>query len=132
MKQILLLLAVALCLTGCAGKGPSTAELAVTRLPAAEINSASHMTLCLRQPGGGFSASDLYLHIPTFWDYVHREWTASIVTPVSKKTLSATGKNSKELENNLFNVLSPILSDPEMSLEVLSLFYTLDEATCSK
>lgn len=43
------------------------------------------------------------LRVPTFWDATKEQWIGAIKTPKTKRLITATGKDSFDLQNN-FNI----------------------------
>ncbi len=82
--------------------------------------TSSYMQLCLYLEGKG----NIYLMIPTFWDEPHKQWMGFIQTPVTRRLIHATGRSSKELQDN-FNVeISKALEASDE--EVFSMFKPLE------
>lgn len=81
-------------------------------------NSKSFMKLCLNLEG----RDPLYLHVPTYWDSVEKQWIGATKTPNTKKMIMASGKNDLELQNNFNIAMSKMLHDPEYADEIFSMF----------
>jgi hypothetical protein len=62
------------------------------------------------------------LRIPTFYDHINKIWIGAIHTPKTKKFIHASGKDSKELQENTNEKLQKMFDDPEMSDELFSMF----------
>lgn len=88
------------------------------------IESSSYMQLRLHKDGEDY----LELRVPTFWDEVEHQWIGMVKTPITKKIIISTGKNSFELQNS-FNVeLSKWFHhSQEMAGELISMFKTPKE-----
>ena len=86
-------------------------------------DKSSYMELCMHIDQG----DDLYLRVPTVWDAIKKQWIGFIKTPKSKKIISATGKDSFELQNEFNIVISKHLHDDATSEEVFSMFKPLKE-----
>jgi hypothetical protein len=84
----------------------------------ADLNSPSYMEMTLNLDG----EDALVLRIPTFWDAVEKQWIGAIKTPLTKKLISAIGKNSFQLQNNFNIVLSKMLHESEFSDEIFGMF----------
>jgi len=65
----------------------------------------------------------VYLRVPTLWDDVEKQWIGFIKTPITNKLISATGKNSFELQNNFNKNVSKMMhASEEMGQEIFSMF----------
>jgi hypothetical protein len=54
---------------------------------------------------------------------VEKQWIGFIKTPITNKLISATGKNSFELQNNFNNNVSKMMqASEEMGQEIFSMF----------
>ncbi len=82
--------------------------------------TSSYMQMCLYQEGKG----NIYLIIPTFWNEINKDWMGFVKTPISGKIISASGKDSGELQNN-FNVEMHKFFN-EFGEEALSMFKPLE------
>jgi hypothetical protein len=82
--------------------------------------SNSYMQLCLYEATKG----DIYLMIPTFWDEIHKNCLGFVKTPDTGRLIHASGKDSKELENN-FNIQLH-KSFEEIPAETFSMFKPLE------
>jgi hypothetical protein len=81
--------------------------------------TTSYMQLCLTME----NKNNVYLMVPTYWDEPHKEWMGYFKTPAGK-ILYASGKNSKELQDNFNVVLHNELKErPE---ETFALFKPLE------
>lgn len=84
--------------------------------------SNSYMELCIHVDGG----QNLYLRVPTVWDDIKKRWIGFVKTPKTQKLISATGKDSFELQNAFNAALAAILNNGnELRDEVFNLFQPL-------
>lgn len=83
-----------------------------------DLDSPSYMEMKLHLEG----QDALVLRIPTFWDSVTKKWIGAIQTPTTKKIISASGKDSFELQNNFNIEMSRIMHNAEMSDEIFNMF----------
>lgn len=79
----------------------------------------SYMELCIHLDG----KDNVYLRVPTVWDEVKRQWIGFIKTPVTKRLIAASGKDSFELQNS-FNVeMSKLMHESkELGQEIFNMF----------
>lgn len=82
-----------------------------------DLESPSYMEMKLHLEG----ESAKVLRIPTFWDSIHEQWIGAIKTPITKKLIYASGKDSFELQNN-FNKEIYKAFESELSKEILNMF----------
>lgn len=64
----------------------------------------------------------LFLQIPTYWDAVEKQWIGMIQTPITKKMIYSTGKNSFELQNNFNIEMSKLMNDENYAEEIVGMF----------
>jgi hypothetical protein len=83
-------------------------------------NNKSYMELCIHID----KDDDVYLRVPTLWDDIQKQWIGFVKTPNTKMLLSASGKDSFELQNNFNHVIHSALHDPISSEEVFLMFKT--------
>lgn len=82
----------------------------------------SYMELCFHVDGG----TNLYLRVPTVWDCITNVWRGFIKTPVTQKLISASGKNSFELQNSFNKELHAIFEKGgTVADEVMTMFQPL-------
>ena len=80
--------------------------------------TTSYMQMCLNLDG----QDPLILKIPTYWDAVENQWIGMIQTPITKKMISATAKNSFDLQNNFNIEMSKLMGDEQYAEEILNMF----------
>lgn len=84
-----------------------------------DSDGKSYMEMCLNLDG----EENRYFRIPTYWDAVKNQWIAAVKLPESQKLISATGKDSFELQNNTNIELSRIFQkQDEISKELFDMF----------
>jgi len=83
-----------------------------------DLKSKSYMEMALHLDG----EDTLILRIPTFWDAVESQWIGAIKTPKTKKIISATGKDSFELQNNFNIAISNSFKVESLGEELFSMF----------
>ena len=89
----------------------------------AKIESPTYMEMGLHTDG----KESLILRIPTFWDEVEKQWIGAIQTPITRKLISAKGKDSLELQNNFNIEISKLFHDTKFSEEIFGMFKPLSE-----
>ena len=82
-----------------------------------QFTSPSYMEMRIDRDQG----DPIFLRIPTFWYAVKNQWIGAIKTPKTKKLITASGKDSFELQNN-FNIEMSKLFHSECCEEILSMF----------
>lgn len=82
------------------------------------IDSPSYLLLKMHCDG----EDTIVLRVPTFWDATEEQWTGAIQTPITKTLITATGKDSFELQNNFNIVLKKKLENSKIKKEIFSMF----------
>lgn len=82
------------------------------------IESPSYLKIGFHAEGKNYKE----LRVPTFWDATEKQWIAVIKTPLTKHLVSATGKDSLELQNNFNLELKKIIGNPKYAKEVSGMF----------
>lgn len=80
-----------------------------------------YMELCLHMHKG----DDLYLIVPTVWDETEMRWIGFVKTPKTKMLITATGKDSFDLQNDFNKALSKLFQS-DLADEIFSMFKPLE------
>lgn len=71
-------------------------------------------------------SDNLYLRVPIVWDDITNEWRGFVKTPKTQYLIHATGKDEKELENNIMREMSKIFAcdgdDTALAHELFAMF----------
>ena len=83
-----------------------------------DIESPSYMKLGLHLEGEGYKE----LRVPTFWDATEKQWIGAVKTPKTNHLITATGKDSLELQNSFNIELKKAFDDKKYADEVFGMF----------